>query len=219
MSSTGDRTDVPSEAAAVARRYQRLERPLVYAVAFLFAGVVGVAMLFLPLLVGLLVAALVAALMRVPIFRIEGTARLVSDADSETVRRDFESATPPVLPFQWGIADDIHTTADGATYDFSYLMGLRSASMTVEISSRAADGGDTNGDLELRVMENGNPWATYAVSICERDAETVVDIEWSSDRRFGLRRLPQWLVAERYRAEALTAQGFTVVEREASLSL
>jgi hypothetical protein len=50
----------------------------------------------------------------------------------------------------------------------------------------------------LRVVENRNPWATYAVSIHERDTETVVDVEWSSDRRFALRRLPQWLVAKRY---------------------
>ena len=219
MSSQSDHIDVPSEAAAVARRYQRFERPLVYAVAFLFAGIVGAALFFLPLLVGLLVAVFVVALMRIPIFRVEGTTRLVSESDSETVRRDFESAIPPVLPFQWGIADDIHTTADGATYEFSYLLGLRSASVTVEIDSRAADGGNTANGLELRVTENGNPWATYAVSIHQRGTETVVDVEWMSNRRFGLRRLPQQLVAERYRAEALTAQGFTVAEREASLSL
>jgi hypothetical protein len=210
---------VPSEAAAVARRYQRLERPLVYTVAFLFAGIVGAALFFLPLLVGLLVAVCAAVLMRIPIFRVKGTTQLVSECDSETVRSDFQSATPPVLPFQWGIADDIHTTDDGAIYDFSYLLGLRSASMAVEIDSKVADGGDMNNDLELFVTENENPWATYVVSIHQHDTETIVDIEWSSDRRFGLRRLPQRWVAERYRTEALTAQGFTVVEREASLSL
>jgi hypothetical protein len=215
VSSPSDRTDVPSEAAAVARRYQRLERPLVYAVAFLFAGVVGAAVLFLPLLV----AVFVVALMRVPVFRIEGTARLVSESDSETVQSEFESAIPPVLPFQWRIADDIHTAADSVTYDFSYMWGLRSASVTVEIDSRAADDGDSNGDLELRIMENGKPRSTYTVSIHECDSETVANIEWVSDSRFELRRLPQWLVAERYRTDALTAQGFTVVERKASLSL
>lgn len=219
MSSPSNRPDVPSEAAAVARRYQRLERPLVYAVAFLFAAIVVAAILFLPLFIGLLVAVLLVALMRVPIFRIEGTARLVSESDSETVRRKFESATPPVLPFQWGIADEIRTIDDSVTYDFSYLLGLRSASMTVESGSRVVDGGDTNGDLELRVVENGTLRSTYAVSIHERDMETVVDVEWSSDRRFAFRRFPQWLVAERYRTDALVAQGFTVVEREASLSL
>ena len=219
MSSPSDRTDVPSEAAAVARRYQRLERPLVYTVAFLFAGIVGVALFFLPLLIGLLVAVCAVALMRIPILRVEGTTRLVSECDSEIVRRDFESATPPVLPFQWGIADDIHTTANGATYDFSYLLGLRSASMTVEISSNTVDDGDTYNNIELRITENGKPWATYLVSIHQRGTETVAEIEWMSNRRFGLRRIPQRLVAERYQTEALTAQGFTVVEREASLSL
>lgn len=187
--------------------------------AFLFAGVVGAAVLFLPLLVALLIAVFVVALIRIPIFRIEGTARLVSESDSETVRSEFESATPPVLPFQWGIADDIHIAADSVTYDFSYMLGLRSASVTVEIDSRAADDGDSNGDLELRIMENGKPRSTYTVSIHECDSETVADIEWVSDSRFDLRRLPQWLVAERYRTDALTAQGFTVDERKASLSL
>jgi hypothetical protein len=55
--------------------------------------------------------------------------------------------------------------------------------------------------LEIVVTAGGRPWATYVVSIDERGGETVVDVALASDRRFGLRRLPQWLLARRYRDE------------------
>jgi hypothetical protein len=66
---------------------------------------------------------------------------------------------------------------------------------------------------------NGRPWTTDAASVRERDGRTEVDVEWSADRGFGLRRPPQWLVTERYRADALGAQGEAVAERDASLSV
>jgi len=47
----------------------------------------------------------------------------------------------------------------------------------------------------------------------------IVDVEYMSTRRFGLRRVPQQLLAERYRDAALTAQGYTVVKRDAHFGL
>jgi len=72
--------------------------------------------------------------------------------------------------------------------------------------------------FEISVHTEGQPWGTCTVSVREGSAETVVDVEWSSDRRFGLRRLPQWLVAERYREEILAAQGYTLRTRDSRLS-
>jgi hypothetical protein len=218
VSSTSETIDVPADAAAVAQRYHRLERLASGGVALLVAGTVGAALLFLPLLAGVVVALTVVALLRVPVVRSSGTVRLVADGDPAAVEADFESATPPLLAFQWGIADDISRTTDGASYEFSSLFGLRSVSMETEVRSAAATD-DSSSGLELAVTEGEKPWANYAVTVDERETETVVNVEWTSERRFGLRRLPQWLVAERYRTKALTAQGYTVVDRDASLSL
>lgn len=214
MPSASDVVDVPSEPTAVAQRYHRLERLVSGVVALLVAGVVVSAMVVLPLVSGLAVALAAVALVRVPVFRSDGRVRLVSDATPAAVRADFESPTPPLLAFQWGIADSVRPRSDGAAYEFSYLFGRRSIRMQLERSSSVA-----GGDLELTVTESGTPWATYLVTIQEDEAGTVVDVEWTSGRRFGLRRLPQWFVAERYRPEALTAQGYRVVDRDASLSL
>ena len=212
MPSTTNPVDRPSEAVDVAQRYQRLERPLSYVVALLVGLAVGAAFLLFSLLQAVLVGLALGALVRIPVFRTSGTARLITDADPETVRADFAGATPPPLAFQWGVADAVHPTDDGGIYEFSYLLGLRSTEMTVETRSNAPDG-----DLELLVTAGGRPWATYTASISQDDDHTVVDVDWTSDRRFGLRRLPQQFVAERYRADALAAQGYTVAERETSL--
>jgi len=203
----------PPEAVAVADRYRRLERPISGAIALLLGVAVAVAVLWLPLVPGLLVAAVLVVVVRAPLFISQGTARLVADATPETVRDDFGGPTPPPLVFQWGVADAVHATGSGATYRFSYLFGLRSTTMTVE-TDRNADG-----DVRFVVTADGRPWATYEVTVASDGGDTVVDVTWSSDRRFGLNRVPQWLVAERYRVDALGTQGYTVVDRDATLSL
>ena len=52
-----------------------------------------------------------------------------------------------------------------------------------------------------------------------RGDDTVVDVDWTSDRRFGLRRLPQQFVADRYRTDALAVQGYRVADRDTSISI
>ena len=73
--------------------------------------------------------------------------------------------------------------------------------------------------LGLTVTANDKPGATYTIALREHDDETLVDIAWTSDRRSGLRRLPQWLIADRYYPAALTAQGYRVLNRDVTLSL
>jgi hypothetical protein len=207
--------DPPHEAVAVAERYRRLERPLSAGFALLLAGGgVAVAFTLLPFLPAVVAALVLAAAVQFPTFTSDGTTRLRTDADPETVRESFAGPTPPVLVFQWGVADAVRRTDDGAVYDVSYLFGLRSVEMHVE----AVDTGDA---LELRVTADGEPWATYRVSVVETedDGGTVVDVTVDSDRRFGPNRVPQWLVAERYREAALAAQGYTVERRDHSLSV
>jgi hypothetical protein len=205
--------DVPSDAAAVARRYLRVERPVSGAVA-VGAGVAGAAaVLSLALLPALLVVVAIVVALRVPLFRKRGRATLRTDADPGTVRAEFESATPPPLAVQWGVADAVSRTDDGARYEVSYLFGLRSQTLAV------ARGHPPNADLELVVTADGDPWATYTATVDDRDGETRVSVAWESDRRFALRRLPQALVARRYRDAALAAQGYEVVDREGGLAL
>jgi len=68
-------------------------------------------------------------------------------------------------------------------------------------------------------MVNDQPWATYTSKITNTNEDTIIEVEYTSNRRFGLRRIPQQLVANRYRDDALTAQGYTVIERDAHFGL
>lgn len=140
---------------------QRRDRSAGGGLAVLAILVVATALLTLPLLQALLVAGCVVLALRLPVFRSRGTATLSTKADPDTVRADFESAVPPTLALQWGVADAIELTDEG---------------------------------------------------------ETTVGVEWRSERRFGLRRLPQWFAAEHFRESALEAQDYRVVERDARLS-
>lgn len=213
MAATEEGVAVPSEAAAVATRYKRLERPISGVLALLVGAVVVLAVTNLRLIVGLSIAIALLVVFRLPVFKSDGNTVLKTDADIESVRRDFTSATPPVLPFQWGVADGIDWNSGSAKYDFSYLFGLRSAEMIVDIASGENGGSERDPSIKLRIRSQGKPWATYEVSIHEQDGMTRVEIDWKSDRRFSLRRLPQRLIAEQYYADALSAQGYTTIER------
>jgi hypothetical protein len=206
-------TPVPPETAAVADRYRRLERPVSYAVALVAAAVGGGAVLLAPLVPGLLAAGVVLVALRVPLLYSVGTGTLSTDADPTAVRADFTGPTPPPLAIHWGMADAVEATADGGRFDVSYLFGLLSTTMTVE-SRTVADA------VELVVTANGSPWATYEASIRERasDGRTVVDVAWRSDRRLGLRRVPQWLVARRFRDAAVGSRGYDVEAWSARLT-
>lgn len=201
----------PRGARAVAERYRRYERPL----SALVVTVVMLAFLATFLATSLVPAVAVAAaflvVVRAPLFETRGTVRLETDASPEAVVDAFIGPTPPVLVFQWGIADTVSADDDAVTYEVSYLFGLRSVEVTVETrTDRTPDGGRR---IELELTVDGQPWSTYVVTVDTRDDGTAVEYEYTAERRFGLRRVPQRLVAKRYRDEALEAQGYTVVER------
>lgn len=106
------RTDRGALDAAVAR-YRRAERAVGWTlgllVAVVFLGVGAAPSFWAGIAVGL---ALVAAL-RVPAYRRRGFTRLRTGAPPEAVVREFASARPPVLAFQWGV-DEIRVSGDGA---------------------------------------------------------------------------------------------------------
>jgi len=203
--------DRPREARAVAKRYLRRERPLSALIVVLAAaGFLGtfVATSLVPAVV---VGGLLIVVARAPIIEARGTVRLRTDEDAESVVESFTGPTPPILVFQWGIADEIRTGDGAVTYRLSYLFGLRSVAVTVETrTDRTPDGGRR---IELELTVGGQRWSTYVVTVDTRDDGTVVEYEYTAERRFGLRRVPQRIVANRYRDEALEAQGYAVVER------
>jgi hypothetical protein len=207
------RTDVepPDEALTVTRRYLRRERPLSVLVAAVGAAAVVLTYLVTSLLLAVVVFVTYLAVVRAPIIRSRGTARLETDDDPEDVVDAFTGPTPPVLVFQWGIADGITVDGETVTYHISYLFGLRSVDVTVRARTNPTPGERT---VELAITANDHPWASYAVSIYEERDRTVVEYEYAADRRFGLRRVPQRIVAERYRDGALEAQGYVVTERD-----
>lgn len=95
-------TDRPQDAVTVAQRYLRRERVVSSLVA------VGVAAVFLGTslvsssLVAVGVGTAVLVLLRVPIVSPNGSVRLTTTADTETVLASFTGPTPPVLVFQGG---------------------------------------------------------------------------------------------------------------------
>jgi hypothetical protein len=214
-------TDRPADAIAVAQQYYRRSRPLTYLFALTVVGIVATGIVLLPFLGWVGLTLVVATAVRLPVFTTSGTVQLETTKPPATVREAFTGPFPPVLTFQWGLTDAVEATEGGGRYEISYLFGLRSVTMTAECDS-TPDAEDT--DLELVVTANGSPWARYQITIHDGpertpDGLTIVEIDVDADRRFGLRRLPQWLVANRYRDAALDAQGYTVRERETNIAV
>ncbi|QAU14414.1 hypothetical protein EKH57_14300 [Halorubrum sp. BOL3-1] len=202
-------------------RYHRVERITSWVLALSVAGAFLAAVAAVSFWPGVAVAAVLAVAFRVPVYRRRGSSRLRTEAPPETVLREFESARPPVLAFQWGLADEVRTESvagTDATYEVSSLFGLRSASIDVTAERRETDSGSAAVDIEGTA--DGRPWGSYVITVHEADdGRTVVDVELAPTRRFDLRRLPQGWVAERYYADVLAAQGYEVVEREVSHGL
>jgi len=215
MSSTSSDTTVPPGVAAVIQRYRRTERLLRLAVVGPIAVAGGGAVIVLPLVAGLVVAAILVAAVRMPLLRPRGTAQLTTDTDPEAVVAAFTGPTPPLLAFQWGIADGVEETADGVVYEFTYLLGLRSLEM--ETTARRLTPDDAAGGVELLITENGRPWARYEIRVADREDGTDITVDWASQRRFGLGHLSQALAGRRYRTNVLTAQGYDIERYDVTL--
>jgi hypothetical protein len=196
----------------VARRYLRRERPLTAVVVLLAVSLFVGTYLVTSLLPAVLVAAVLLIGMRFPILRPSGTLRLRTDENVDAVIDEFTGPTPPVLALQWGMADEVSTEGGAARYSVSYLFGLRSVDVVVRTEAEPTPDGDLVVTSEVTVDDR--PWATY-VSTIRGDDRTTVDVTYTADRRFGLRRVPQRLVANRYRDDVLSVQGYTVVDRDA----
>jgi len=135
-----------SDVRSIAKRYHRVERAVGWLVALAAAGTFLVAFALTDLVPALAVAAGLVVAFRAPVLRRSGTTRLRTDAAPEAVIGEFASATPPVLAFQWGTADEVRSMSDGAdaTYEHSALLGLRTYSLGIETEvaeTRDATGG------------------------------------------------------------------------------
>ena len=200
------------EVTAVAERYLRVERLASNSFAVLAVAVFLGTGLLTSLLPAVVVGLLLVGVARAPVLQTSGTVRLRTDDGPDAVVDALTGPTPPVVPLQWGMADEIDADGDAVTYRTSFLFGLRTATVTVRTRTETAPDGSRRVELDLE--ENGDPWGTYTADVSGGDGRTEVDVEYASDRRFGVRRLPQALVAGRCRDEALAAQGYTVVERK-----
>lgn len=89
-------------------------------------------------------------------------------------------------------------------------------------STDSTDSTDTDVNapaLELTVTVDDHPWGHYRIMTRERQGETDVVIEAESTRRFSIRRLPDWIVAKRYRARLFDAQGYRLLAHDSTLSV
>lgn len=223
--STNPRVDAErSDVESIASRYHRTELAVGLLTALFVVGLFLASFLAFSLGPALVVAVVLAVTVRVPVFRRHGTSTLRSVASPETVQRDFAGPTPPVLAAQWANADEVTPATDGrgATYEYSSPIALRTIAMALDVEVREPDASDAAATVVLDVSVNDRPWGSYTVTIRpgsgKRDG-TLVDVALRPTRRFGLRHLPQTLVADRYYADLLAAQGYAVLEREVSTSL
>lgn len=234
---------VRADVRTAARRYWRRTLALRVLVGFGYFVVSVAVLLTLPYFPALAVIVVLLATLTAPVFKTVGTIELTTDRSPAAIRDDFTSATPPVVGFQAALADEIRPTASGAEYDLSTVFGLRSAMMTVEpelagdsdtgngdgdtgdvdVATDDADSDsaatDSNADLEIVVTVGDKPWGRYTITTDERDGETAVRITMIPDRRFGVRRLPDFVFGRRYRRELFEGQGYTLVDDDTSLSV
>ena len=238
-STSPNAADRRSDVRSIVKRYHRIERAVGWLLALAAAGTFMVAFALADIVPALAVAAGLVVAFRAPVLRRRGTTRLRTDAPPEGVIEAFASATPPVLAFQWGVADEVRPASDGAdgVYEYSALLGLRTYSLAVETNvdeTRGADvtgegdavvgADDDTGDPDARVRIegalDGRPWGAYSAAIRGvgdgEPGETVVDVELLPRRRFGLRSVPQALVTDAYYVDVFAAQGYEVVDRDVS---
>ena len=201
----------------VARRYHRRERIAGTVVAIAVVGLFLGTYLATELLPAVVVAAALLLILRAPVFHSSGTVRLRTDDDPDAVLEEFTGPRPPILAFQWCVADAVTTTEHRAVYSFSYLFGIRSTEMAVDTQVDPDPDGIPR--VELAVSVDDAPWGTYTVTVDGTDAGSVVEVAYASDRRFGLRRVPQQLFGKRYHDAVLDAQGYTVEDRERHVSI
>lgn len=201
----------PRDPPPVVERYHRFERAAAWGLTLFAALVAVLAYLSLPFVPGLVAVVFVLVALRAPVLDPSGSMRLLSQADPEAVRAEFTGPTPPVLAFQWGVADSVHPTPEGAVYEVSSLFGLRTSEVRVE-SHHAGDG-----TVELAVAVGDRRTTTYTVDIDAHRGGTAVDVQFETHRRFGLRRLPGLVVAGRFRSAVSDALGYTLLEDDRSL--
>ena len=203
--------------SAIAERYFRTQALATALLIVFVEGVILGTYLAISFLSAVVVGLLLIVIAWAPVFRTGGTFHLRTDDGPDAVVDTLTGPTPPVLPLHWGMADEVDADGDAVTYRTSFLFGLRTTTVTVRTRTETAPDGTRRVELELE--ENGDPWATYTADVSGGDGGTDVDVEYASDRRFGVRRLPRALVTGRYREEAFAAQGYTVVERRKEVGL
>ena len=188
-----------SDVRSVVARYRRAERAASWTLALLVAGAFLAAVAALSFWPSMAVGAVLVAALRVPAVRRGGSTRLRTDAPPAVVVREFASARPPNLAFQWGVADAVRPddgdsseppdTAGGvptgadATYEFTYLFGLKTVELdlSTDVSEGESPAGDaatdgareTGGEHETDgVRETGGEHETNGVRGTDGEHET-----------------------------------------------
>ncbi|WP_330632772.1 hypothetical protein [Halocatena halophila] len=207
----------PAEVIDLIDQFHGRERALSALFVLLVMAVYLVAYFSTPLLVSTGIAIVILLIVRTPIYQSYGSIKLQTPMTETAVIESFSGPTPPVLGFQWGVADAISIEDGTVNCETSYLFGVRS--VIVAIDATVDDTSDGKTRVTLDVTEDETPWGTYTCTITTDGEHAIVDIDYRSNRRFGLRRLPQQLLASRYRDAILETQGFAVVERESHVGL
>src|SRR6056297_1916212 len=101
-----------SNVRSVVARYRRAERAASWTLALLVVAAFLAAVAALSFWPGMAAGTALVVALRVPVFRRRGSTRLRTDAPPAAVVRQFASAKPPNLAFQWGVADEVRNAAD-----------------------------------------------------------------------------------------------------------
>lgn len=142
--------------------------------------------------------------------RIQAHQDSADSADGVVGRTHGDDATDP---------SDATDASDIADVDNGSNVVTESETVNDTDSTDSTDTDVNAPDLELTVTVDDHPWGHYRITTRERPGETDVVIEAESTRRFSIRRLPDWIVAKRYRARLFDAQGYRLLAHDSTLSV
>lgn len=194
------------------RRYLIAERSLRVAlisiILFIFFAIYVRTSIFL----SVIVAAGMVVCIRLPIIKPRGTVQLETDLNADTVAASFSGDMPPMLAFQWGLADEIYSEGTVTKYKISYLFGTQTVEMA--INTRAIVTPEQAYQVEIDVSGEEKPWAQYQVVTRQGAERRVIEYKYEAARRFSVLRLFQRIIANRYRDDVLAVQGYTLRNRQ-----
>lgn len=157
-------------------------------------------------------------LLRSPIYHRDVHIELETDKDVESVFDEFSGPLSPALTFTWAIAQSIDCEGESVEYEIPGQLGISSGSIKASSTDSLCED-EKSQNLRIDLTSDGHPIWENNIQIKSGETKTNIQIDSVSKRRFGLIRLPQFLLTDRYFDQAMEAQGYDVIGRTTRLKI